>query len=358
MKNLSYQSLPAILFFSGFLLLTLIRCSSKDKPIPVQEVKATPPAALMAEENGEWLKAAQLYEQLFHQDSSNAEANYHAGTCYLKANYPREALKILNSIDPQHRKKKGDINEAEARIAKGHYMTRQYQKAITVAENYPYSKMYRGLAREHLKSLIRLDQMEALAQQLEAYELSGIYQSSDKKTDADFMFRAICNELYLVNKPIALKQYAQQFKLWLTENSEDDWRNKACAAFYLQNYAEAITLLEKAILEEKSPRYLIELNMLLGVCYAKQGATAKAQDQIQQILSMEDPPPRHDAFGAKSYHSARIEVAMGQNEKALLSLNKALELNAEFWSNKFKEDGFLRPLFGDMAFEELVRVKG
>ena len=69
---------------------------------------------------------------------------------------------------------------------------------------------------------------------------------------------------------------------------------------------------------------------------------------------MEKLPNRHDAFGAKYYHQARIELAMQKKEKALKSLNQALVNKAEFWSYKFREDSFLIDLFKHSSFQTLV----
>ena len=170
-----------------------------------------------------------------------------------------------------------------------------------------------------------------------------------------FLYRAICNELLLIDDMDLLATYADQYHKRAIKRLPKDQRNAAFALLYQQDYAKAKAQLQTAIATEKSARHKMELIGLLGVCYAKNQAVGKAIAQIQTIHSMDDLPPRHDAFGAKHYHQARIEVALDQSVNAIQSLKKALANNAEFWSNRFKEDGLLKDLFEKREFELLTR---
>ena len=340
-----------------FLLFTFplfIGCSDTKKEEDLRE------AVLKATETGQWNTAAQLSEQLYKRNPDDAEANYEAATNYLRLNYPDKALAILNSFKNSTKKQDTEVGKRDARTAKAYYMTRQYSRVLEVAANYTYPKMYRGLAREHLKALIRLGKFEELSTYLEAYRQSGIFRENGKATNTDFLFKAVLNELILVKNDTLVASYAQRFQQWVSKNQSgsDALRNKSYISFYLKDYELAKMSLQSAIKEEQSLRHLIELEMLLGVCYAKTGDFEKAEMQIRKIHSMDDLPPRHDAFGAKFYNQARIEAAMRRKKAAMQSLKKALENNAAFWSYKFKEDGFLVPLFGWPPFEELVKPKG
>lgn len=314
--------------------------------------------ALLATENGNWKKAAALSEKWYQSNPKDAEANYQAATNYLKWNAPTKALQILNSYQPHDKYFQKEINWREARLAKAYYMTGQFDKVLEVAKNHPFPKTYRGLAREHLKALIQLGQFEALENQLAIYQKKGIYRKNGKTTNTDFLFRAICNELVLVDNQNQLEHYAQTFQQWIHENKNTrPLRNLPFAKFYLKNYEEAIEILPKSILEEKSPRHLMELQMLLGVCFAKKGNEKKANLQIEKINAMEKLPNRHDAFGAKYYHQARIELAMGKQKEALENLSRALANKAEFWSYKFREDSFLINLFDHLSFQNMIESK-
>ena len=312
--------------------------------------------ALLAAEKGEWKKAAELSEQWYRKNPNNAEANYQAATNYLRINFPNKAISILNNFVKNKKELNAVVGKREARLAKAYYMTGQYFKVLEVVKNYSYPKMYRGLAREHLKALIQLGEFETLSQQLDIYQQTGIFRENGKTTNTDFLFRAICNELFLVKNENELKKYVLKFQQWINENEDGNRRrNSPLVAYYLKNYDGAISLLEKSILKEKSPRHLMELQMLLGVCFAKKGIFEKAKMQIEKIHAMEKLPIRHDAFGAKFYHQARIETAIKKKEEAVNSLKKALTQHAEFWSYKFKEDSFLLPLFDEPFFQKLVK---
>lgn len=340
--------------FILFLVYLLIGCTSSPNETNLEH------KTLIATEKGDWKKAAELSEQWYNLNPNNEEANYQAATNYLRLNSPNKAITILNNFKNSGEKLNAVVGKREARLAKAYYMTDQYSKVLEVVKNYSYPKMYRGLAREHLKALIQLEKFEELNQQMEVYQQSGIFRENGKTTGIDFLFRAICNELVLSNDEIQLERYVEKYKWWLEQSEKrmEDFRNQAYAAFYHNDYDGTIFFLEKAIAQESSPRHLIELNMLLGVSFARIGQYEKAATQIDEIISIENPSPRHDAFGAKLYNQARIEVAIGEKEKAVESLKKALLANAEFWSYKFKEDSFLKSLFGDPSFEKLVETKG
>lgn len=313
--------------------------------------------ATTASKKGEWLKAAQYYEQIYQKAPSNEAINHETGTHYLKANYLHKALSILTGFKQEQQDISAEFNGRIARIAKAHYQLGQYQSVLELVENYDYPKMYRGLAREHLKALIQLKEKEQLSTFLLTYQQSGIYDDKGKSTNMGFLYRAICNELLLVDNLDLLAVYTQKYSAWANQRLAKDKRNTAIAAFYQQDYPIAISKIKTAITSEKSARHQMELNGLLGIAYAQNQEIGKAIAQIQKINAMADLPARHDAFGAKHYHQARIEVTLKQSENALSSLNKALANNAEFWSNRFKEDGLLKGLFGKTEFELLTKFK-
>lgn len=313
--------------------------------------------AKTASKKGEWLKAAQYYEQIYQKAPSNEEANYETGTHYLKANYPHKALTILTSFDKTHQSQATEFNGRIARIAKAYYQLGQYQSILQLVQNYEYPKIYRGLAREHLKALIQLDQPDLLAQYFTTYQQTGIYDDKGKSTNMGFLYRAICNELLLIGNLDLLTNYANKYSAWANKRLTKDKRNAAFAAFYQQDYLTAIDQIKTAIIAEKSARHLMELEGLLGVCYAKNKNIGKAIAQIQKIQKMDDLPLRHDAFGAKFYHQARIESALNQSANAVSSLQKALTNKAEFWSNRFKEDGLMKDIFEENGFKMLVQYR-
>ena len=93
---------------------------SKEAALPKTKEASTQEASA-ASEKGEWLKAAQLYEQLYIKEPSNEELNYQAGTNYLRANYPKKALAILMGFEKRHQDTTSQFNGRIARIAKAYY---------------------------------------------------------------------------------------------------------------------------------------------------------------------------------------------------------------------------------------------
>lgn len=339
--------------FITFLLIILLFtfCSAPQyKEISVESIA---PLAEDARKSGEWLKAAQLYEQLSQAEPTVEEWNYQTGTNYLKANYPQKALKILTSFDKKNNKI-GEFNGRMARIAKAHYQLGEYEKIVEIYNNYNYPKMYRGLAREYLKALIQLNNPAKFVTAFINFQQEGIYDDKGKQTNIGFLYRAICNEFLLTGSANLLKNYADKYHYWASARQEKDKRNLAIATFYQQDFKKAINALKRAISIEKSPRHQLELEGLLGICYANNKDFELVKLQIEKIQKFDTLPNRHDAFGAKFYHQARIEVALNQPKKAVHSLRNALASKAEFWSNRFREDGLLKGLFQDNEFVELV----
>lgn len=337
------------------LALLFAFCKTPNTPPSSNSSWAVERLAPNASKNGEWLTAAKLYEQLYSENPKNEELNYETGTNYLKANYPQKALAILTNFDKKQEDKTAEFNGRTARIAKAYYQIGAYEKIEEVVANYDYPKMYRGLAREHLKALIQLSKFEDLSTYFSTYQQDGIFDDKGKKTNSGFLFRAICNELLLVNNAELLKKYAQQYYNWAMTRQEKDKRNLAIATFYQQDLKKAIENLKIAIDTEKSARHRLELVGLLGVCHAQNRDIEKALEQIDTIYKFPTLPNRHDAFGAKYYHQARIQVALNHHSKAIQSLEHALADKAEFWSNRFKEDGLMRDLFNLVSFKRLVK---
>ena len=344
------MNLTQYIFLLSFSLLLACQTTKKDSNEIIEQ-------ATTAKKNGEWLQAAQLFEQRYQRSPENEAANYEAGTNYLKANHLQKGLQILKHFDRQYESKDQEWNGRLARLAKAYYKTEQYTEVQKIVEQYAYPKMYRGLAREHVKSLIQLNKTEALANYFLQYQETGIYDDKGKSTNLGFLYRAICNELLLVGKLDLLRKYAAEYATWAEQRLPKDKLNWAIASFYFQSYGQAIPHLQAAIDQEKSGRHQLELIGLLGICYAKENRLAAVQQQVDKIKTFPTLPPRHDAFGATSYHQARIEVALGRQEEAIQSLQQALNDKAEFWSNRFKEDGLLKELFGRVDFEGLVAEK-
>lgn len=353
MKKYSFLFLTLSIYFSCNFSNNSSNTQSIDSP-KIESAANLEKLAKTAKAKGEWLKAAQLYEQLFEESPREESLNYEASTNYLKANYPKKALQLLINFDSKYQDKTSAFNGRIARIAKAYYQLGQYTEILNLVQNYNYPKMYRGLAREHLKALIQLKEFEKLSTFFSTYQQSGIYDDKGKSTNMGFLYRAICNELLLVEEKDLLAIYAQQYHEWAKQRLPKDQRNAAIALFYQQAYPQTVEQLKSAITAEKSARHQMELMGLLGICHAKNQQIEKAIAQIPKIHAMGDLPPRHDAFGAKYYHQARIEVALNQSANAIQSLKKALAEKAEFWSNRFREDGLMKNLFKITAFKELV----
>ena len=304
---------------------------------------------------GDLLKAALLYEQLYQMDKSDANTNYNVGVLFWFANYPEKALSVLNDFDPRFRNRNKEISYMEWLIASIYNDIGAHQKAIETIQAYSYPKLYLGNATVHLTALIGLGKYDFLETQLANYLQEKDFQS-DKENLAR-LYRTVCNQLLARNEDERLKNYATQFKTWLHNEDyiTESLEHQIYIEIYLGNYNQAIALLRKIKPSEIAPNFRNELPMLFGFCYAKSGDFANANKQIEQVLNHNYVSRFH---GLEYYNRAKIEVAMNLKDAAVESLKKAIGQGIPYGGGRFKNDGFLNPLFDYPSFEELVKPKG
>ena len=313
----------------------------------------------------EILKVAQIAEKRYKLDPNSSGDNWNAGTFYFYANYPQKAVELLSGWDGWNYNKEQieqiGVSLWEGWIAAAYIQLGEYDKALETIDHYFAPKMYVLSAGKHLQALIYLDSLDTFHQQFEIYKQVGVYGNGGEKYSFDQIYLWTCRTLYLIGKHKILKEHALKYIKW-SEQQEDAkkfTRNRMEVYSLLGEYDLVITFLEKEILTEISAEQSLWYHTLLGYCYAKKNNPQKAQAQIEKVLSIKDAytNARVIIYTSNHYFKARIETALGQKEQAVQSFKKAIEENTPF-PFRFKEDPFLKPLFGYPPFEELVKPKG
>jgi serine/threonine-protein kinase len=122
---------------------------------------------------------------------------------------------------------------------------------------------------------------------------------------------------------------------------------------YTTNYKKTMELFENIY-----PDYQIsDLNTnslgVVGVAYYKIGDLNRSSSFLNELLSKSRKSPA----GSPSFYSAAIYTAMGENDKAILSLEKAFDDHEVemYWLNV---EPLFRPLHGDPRFENLLKKIG
>jgi TolB-like protein/Tfp pilus assembly protein PilF len=118
---------------------------------------------------------------------------------------------------------------------------------------------------------------------------------------------------------------------------------------YMAKYDKAIGLFERSTQDEEIndliPYYLGHL----GIAYFKTGKKSKSALFLNELLKRSSKSP----LGSPSFFAAAIYTAMGENDKALQSLEKAYS-DHEVEMYWLKVEPLFRPLHGDPRFEDLL----
>jgi tetratricopeptide (TPR) repeat protein len=122
---------------------------------------------------------------------------------------------------------------------------------------------------------------------------------------------------------------------------------------YLEKYNKTIEFFEKNT-TETSPVNLISYHLgHMGVAYNKTGNKEKTYSYLNELISRSKESP----VGSPSFFAAAIYTSLGQNEKALESLDKAYS-DHEVEMYWLKVEPFFKPLHGDPRFENILRKIG
>jgi TolB-like protein len=122
---------------------------------------------------------------------------------------------------------------------------------------------------------------------------------------------------------------------------------------YLGKYREAIGLFEKSFGKENLNNIIPFYLGLLGIAYFNTGEKIKSAEFLNELISRSKNSP----VGSPSFFSAAICTAMGENDKALQSLEKAYA-DREVEMYWLKVEPLFRSLHGAPRFENLLTKIG
>ena len=321
----------------------------------------------------DYLEAAKLNEQLAEMDPSDDKSNYSAAYFYNNANYPRKALELLQKQDPRYNSEGAyAISWRSSQEAYAQLRLADYTSIIKLAEDYPSPKMFTPLAVFHLKALVRLDSVQALARTFQHYKENGVYGPTGQPDLPDHILVVLCNELMIIDNQELLKQYAEELKEWLEQNKvvnfphhlPDVFNNrpmrqseaKGFAYYYLQDYQQALDAWTQEEIPETNWPDRIERSSRVGVCHALLGEAEKAQAQLDEINNAFNEHPWFEAN--RDYYSSRIHAALGQQDEAVAAVRSALKKGFIFFRPAVLDrDPFLNALSDYAPFVELLAPK-
>ncbi len=313
---------------------------------------------LVASDNGDNLKAAEIAAQLYNMDKSSSSFNFNAGSGFIISKHPEKGLKIMNDLEERFIKKDRTISWREGWMSGGYFQLKEFEKIIALAENYQFPKMYEELAADHIRALTRLGRWKQLEETVQDYLVRGVYDITGQKMDDDFIYNSLSMELAIAQQPELLEQSLIKLEKWTEnhKNAESYPANKGNIAWYRKNYSEAIKWWQQEKIDPDD--WFSKMHQLdrLGICQAHLGKTAEAESLVDEIFEIGTNNPL--ALGAMYYCKAGIEAALNQKPAAVKSLEKSFKEGIPFTSVLFEGNIFLQPLFGEEAFEEFVRPEG
>ncbi len=338
--------------------------SKKDSVLHYIETKNPPltkweKLRLAAIKESNFLKRAQINEQMYNMDASDASGNFNAALNYLFANRPQKTVTLLEGFDSLFRDFEGDYSWREARLSQAYLMLGQYDKIIEIAESYPFPKMLHVLAKNHLLALVEMDSIDKVWQVYEQYMDRGIYNGQGEPAWDGFLLTRLCDAFYIKDKKELLNESVNRLKKLTMENKKDSFYNQNMGriAFYQGDYEQAISFWEKQ--ELTSTLSKLYLHSVIGVGHALIGNVEAAERQLS-ILDEYASSQQNKRIEARSlYHQGKILAALGKTAEAIQSVKMGYEKsNILIMGNRYKNDIFLKPLFGEPAFEELMKPKG
>ena len=312
---------------------------------------------------GKWLLAGRLAQQQFEQDPSDLSAFAYAISSYNQANAPQLALNLHQQIDSRllRTQKHQQLNWGVPRLAFCFYQLKRYEAVDSLARSYNLPLIPDALGVLHLKALAQLGRWEIWEQQMRKYFELGVVNTSGQLTPIGQLLPLICDELLLLGEQERLQVLALELKAWADSHptAPDHHRGLGFAHYYLGDYREAYHAWQEERPFSPSLPGWLQLNLKvsrlgrLAICQAKLDDAESAERYRQQIEKMDSS--NNNWPETQQYHLARIWVALGQEAKALQSLQRAIDGGYSFFQPAvYGSDPFLLPLRGNPAFEALI----
>lgn len=314
-----------------------------------------------------WLRAAQLGEQMFSMDPSNVIAALRSFELYLYVNYPERALKLWEQIDPRFlTSDEITLNWKPVGRAFAFSLLKSHDQVIEIAQGYELPKMPDALAVIHMHALIRKGEMEELGKAIDKYQELGLFSTSGEITPFSIILTYICDVLYLSDYQAELTLYLNELRELMDLRKEADpafYRTQGTIAFYEGDFQAALNSWQRERLENQSwPGWLrkeldAEHISRIGYCAVMIGDSSTVRECREKLAVKADEEKELAAI--HHYYASRLYAAEGEPDKACQSLERAIDAGFTFFKPQvFLQDPFLKSLNGLKRFENLVAVKG
>lgn len=315
---------------------------------------------IKAVRNKNWIKAAEISEKRYQIDITDLSALDVAINCYNNANYPSKALELIKSFDSSYQEENmQDLRWEEPDQIFPNFLLRNFEEVDRIASSYDQAKIPDALGVMHMQSLVQMDSIKRLQAFYQKYKERGLYNNSGAITPFFTVTIMLCDMLYLMDKQVILESYVQDLEAIVTNEPSHPRKHniEGNVHFFRGNMNAAANSWEQDQLDKNDwPGWLwiyMELDRLsrVGYCYAMAGKIEKANTYLASIQEIEG----EDSQALKDYYLSRIFAGLGENEKAIASLELAVRKGFSFYGPiRFRNDPLLKPLMKEKGFQDLV----
>ncbi|MEM8897609.1 MAG: adenylate/guanylate cyclase domain-containing protein [Bacteroidota bacterium] len=320
---------------------------------------------LQAMKDRNWLTLGQLAQQRYDMDNSDLGAISNAISAFNWAHHPQKSLDIIKDFDLRFLADKNkELSWTSTNQVYPNFILGNYEKVDEIARDYTLPKFPDALAVMHLMSLAELDRQEEMATFFQKYKEKKVFNTVGRPTPTYETTIILCCYLACMKDPSYLPIYVSELENMLSEEAglPASSRIKGFIHFFKGEIEQAAKEWEREeVRKEDWPPWLwliqkMDRHSRLGHCYNLLGEKEKAEEYLQKILA---ETSEHPSFtGAKPYYSTRVFSALTDKEKAIQSLQDAVEEGASFFGPvRYTTDPFLKPLHGNPVYEKLVKPK-
>ncbi|UCC74138.1 MAG: hypothetical protein JSV86_06145, partial [Gemmatimonadota bacterium] len=301
---------------------------------------------------GDWAGTLRAARQAAELAPAWAVAHYAVALSALRVNRPREAVEVLERIDPERGAMRGWVPYWSVLTA-AHHVLGDHRRELEMARRgrRQYPDLLSTLSYE-VEALAALGRVAELSERLDE---SFTLPPQSGWTPAGVMRRAAI-ELRAHGHPEAAREVLERAIAWYRARPSDEAATRgrryglARALYLAEQWGEAQSLFEGLAAERPES---LNYKGYLGVLAARRGEREGALRIEAQLRRLDRPY----LFGDHTYWRACIAALLGERERALSLLRDAFAQGVSYGAYLHAEYD-LEPLRDHQPFQELLRPKG
>lgn len=294
---------------------------------------------------GTALEEARIAESMFEMDPSHEESISRTYFALTRGNYPQKAILFWQKAYPMALEGFQNDWKPNSWLDLPLYLLGEYDSVDTM-----YKHDIQTIDENPWKSALYAEVLIQTGQYEKVPERIYLAPDDHPVFGKPGVLYRICNTFLLKGEDSLARSYAGKLKEFAQANRDKHnylrWLGEA--EMFLGDYKKAADHLETYL--KKDWDWKVEANLV--ACYAHMGATEKIDKLIAGF------PQNLRSQGLIAYYEVRAQTILGNHERAIEHLARAIQGRKNFDTTTFAFDYHLRPLFEDPRFQRLVRPRG